>query len=130
MPSFNDLIGLEYKWGAHPADGSGFTDCFALTMEARRRLGLYDFYQDYSWVYGAYDNEGVGGKQILKWIWEKGQRCNTPRPGALFRSPGAAQGIALAAVINDELSLMIGPAKKVIVVPFATVAKGKFYWAE
>lgn len=130
MPSFNDLIGLEYKWGAHPVDGSGFTDCFALVMEVRKRLGLHDFYQDYSWVYEAYDCEAVSGRQILKWMWQKGQRSDTARPGALFRSPGAAQGIALAVVINSEYALMIGPAKKVIAVPFATVAKGKFYWAE
>jgi hypothetical protein len=130
MPSFNDLIGLEYKWGARPSDGSGFTDCFGLTMEIRKRLGLYDFYSDYCWMYEAHEDEGVSGKQILKWIWERGQRSKLARPGAIFRSPSALQGIALAAVINEEHSLMIGPSRKVIVVPFATVAKGKFYWAE
>jgi hypothetical protein len=39
----NSLIGLEYKWGAHPNDGSGFTDCFALSMEVRRQTGLARF---------------------------------------------------------------------------------------
>ncbi len=125
---FNDLIGLQYKWGAKPSDSSGFTDCFGLTMEVRKRLGLYDFYADYCWIY---ENENkITARQILQWIWERGQRCKTARPGALFRNPSMAEGIALAAVIDDEYALMLGPSERVIVAPFAKLAKGKFYWAE
>ena len=62
----NSLIGLEYKWGAHPNDGSGFTDCFALSMEVRRRLGLHDFYPEFQWVYDEYEEEKVGWLANLK----------------------------------------------------------------
>ena len=34
----NDLIGLEYQWGAHFRDGRGKTDCFQLVCEIRERL--------------------------------------------------------------------------------------------
>ena len=131
MACFNDLIGLQYKWGAHPADGSGFTDCFALSMEARRRLGLHDFFPEFQWVYEAYEDEGVGGRQILQWIWQRAERTKEARIGAVFRTKGCnGAGIALATVIDNETALLIGPGKRVIALPFATVAKGNFYWAD
>jgi hypothetical protein len=131
MACFNDLIGLQYKWGAHPSDKSGFTDCFALSMEARRRMGLHDFFPEFQWVYKEYDDEGVGGRQILRWIWERAQRTTEACNGAVFRTKGRdGGGIALATVINEQDALLIGPSKRVIVLPFATVTKGKFYWAD
>jgi hypothetical protein len=131
MIVFNDLIGLEYRWGARPSDGSGFTDCFALVMEVRRRFGLHDFYPDFQWVYEAYGHEGVGGRQILRWFWDHGQRINDAREGAIFRTMGAnATGLALAAVIDSENALLIGPSQRVIALPFAKVASGRFYWAD
>ena len=39
----NDLIGLQYQWGARFADGKGYTDCFQLVCEIRKRLGLSDY---------------------------------------------------------------------------------------
>ena len=131
MTVFNDLIGLEYKWGAHPLDNNGFTDCFALVMEARRRMGLRDFYPDFKWVYDAYGHEGVKGRQILRWFWDYGQRINSAREGAIFRTMGAnATGLALAAVIDSDSALLIGPSGRVIALPFAKVACGRFYWAD
>lgn len=130
MLNYNDLIGLEYKWGAHPLDGAGCTDCFALTMEIRRRMGLHDFYPDFRWMYDAYDAEKVPGQQILKWIWANGVRIKEPKVGAIFRGPSFSNAIALAGIVSPNEALMIGPKGKVIVVPFAKVAKGLFYWAE
>jgi len=131
MACFNDLIGLQYKWGAHPLDNNGFTDCFALVMEVRRRLGLRDFYPDFKWVYEAYGHEGVRGRQILRWFWDYGQRINSAREGAIFRTMGAnATGLALAVVIDSDSALLIGPSGRVIALPFAKVAGGRFYWAD
>ena len=126
----NSLIGLEYKWGAHPNDDSGFTDCFALSMEVRRRLGLHDFYPEFQWVYDEYEEEKVAGSQILKWVWEKGERIKQPRKGAIFRAPSFTGGIALACVVDDDSAIMIGPGKRVIAMPFAKVVKGQFHWAK
>lgn len=125
-----DLLGLEYQWGAHPSQGNGFTDCFALSMEIRRRAGLHDFYPDFQWVYDEYETEGVGGKQILRWIWEKGKKIKEPRLGAVFRGPSYGQAIALAAVVSSQEAIMIGPSKRVIMAPLAKVTKGHFYWAD
>lgn len=126
----NSLIGLEYKWGAHPNDGSGFTDCFALSMEVRRRLNLYDFYPEFEWVYHQYETEGVNGQQILRWIWQRTERSSVPIIGALFRAPSSHGAIALATVIDDDRAIMIGPGKRVIAMPFAKVVKGNFHWAK
>jgi hypothetical protein len=126
----NDLIGLQYKWGAHPMDGSGFTDCFALSMEVRRMLGLHDFYPEFKWVYDLYEEEEVGGLQVLKWIWAKSERIKQPRAGALFRASSFSGSIALATVVSDDRAIMIGPGKRVIALPFANVVKGKFHWAK
>ena len=126
----NDLIGLKYKWGRHPKDGTGFTDCFALSMEVRRILGFHDFYPEFKWVYDQYEEEGVSGVQILKWLWARGERIKQPRPGALFRAPSMNGAIALATVVNDDRAIIIGPGKTVIAMPFASVVKGKFHWAK
>jgi hypothetical protein len=126
----NSLIGLEYKWGAHPNDGSGFTDCFALSMEVRRRLGLHDFYPEFQWVYSNYEEESVSGRQILQWMWQRTERTSVPIVGSLFRAPSPHGGIALATVVDDDRAIMIGPGKRVIAMPFAKVIKRHFHWAK
>jgi hypothetical protein len=127
---FNDLLGLQYQWGAHPSDGSGLTDCFALSMEIRRRLGLHDFYAEFQWVYKEYGHEGVSAKQIIQWMRERSKIITEPRNGALFRHCSPGRNVALATVIDDFYAILLGPSQRVIVAPLATVAKGKFYWAD
>lgn len=129
MASFHDLIGLEYQWGAKPSDRSGFTDCFGLTMEVRSRLGLHSFYPDFAWMYEQYNEQTISGKQIMKWLWEKGQRISKPQAGAIFRIR-AERSIALAAVTPGDNALFIGPNKRVICVPLAKVARGRYFWAD
>jgi hypothetical protein len=126
----NSLIGLEYKWGAHPNDGSGFTDCFALSMEVRCRLGLHDFYPEFQWVYSNYEEESVSGRQILQWMWQRTERTSVPIVGSLFCAPSPHGGIALATVVDDDRAIMIGPGKRVIAMPFAKVIKRHFHWAK
>ena len=53
----NDLIGLEYRWGAKPGDGSRQTDCFQLACEIRRRMGLSDLSEEFAWTYEQYSAE-------------------------------------------------------------------------
>lgn len=128
---FNNLIGLQYKWGSHPLHNSGFTDCFALSMEIRRRLGLHDFYADYQWVYENYEEGQVSARQILQWVWKHTERTDKARAGAIFKVFGLGYSrIALATVIDDENALLISSSRGVVAVPFAKVAKRKFYWAD
>ena len=123
---FNDLIGMPYRWGACPSDGSGFTDCFGLSMEVRKRLGLHDFRPEFAFIY---EQEAVSVKQILKWLWERGEKLKEPRNGAVFCNGGRETGIALATVCDNDRAILLGPSKRVIMAPLATVARGKFYWA-
>jgi hypothetical protein len=129
VASFHDLIGLEYQWGAKPSDGSGFTDCFGLTMEARQRLGLHSFYPEFQWLYDQYDEQTISGKQIIQWLWDKGRRINQPRAGAIFRIR-AERSIALAVVIPGDDALFIGPGRRVVSAALAKVARGKYFWAD
>jgi hypothetical protein len=127
---FNDLIGLEYRWGCRPGDNSGFTDCFGLTMEIRSRLGLYDFYPDFEWVYEKHKEETIAARQILKWLWARGERIQDARAGAVFRNASQKGHVALAAVIDPSSAMFLGSDQRVICAPLATVARGKFFWAD
>jgi hypothetical protein len=130
MASFNDLIGLQYQWGARPRDRSGFTDCFALSMEARKRMGLRDYSPVFQWVYDQFAPEKVGGRQIIRWLWQYSEKTKICRNGAMFYISSGNSGIALATVVHDYSALFIGPSKRVIVAPLATVTRGKFFWAD
>lgn len=99
-------------------------------MEARERMGLHSFYSKFQWMYEAYPSEGVGARQIVQWLWEEGQRIKEPRDGAIFRCPSIGPSVALSVVVPGDNALLIGPGKRVISVPLATVARGKFFWAE
>jgi hypothetical protein len=100
-------------------------------MEIRKRLGLHDFRKDFSWIYDSYNEHSLTAKQILRWVWKHGERTTIARPGALFVTKGASgTGLALVTVTDDSLALLIGPSGRVIALPFAKVAKGKFYWAD
>lgn len=129
-PSFNDLIGLRHQWAKRPGDGSGYTDCFALCMEVRKRLGLHDFMEEFGWVYEECQPEEISNKQIVRWLWRNAQRITEPRPGAVFYLPSPGHLLAMAVIVDSENCLFLGPGKSVISLPFAKVAKGKYYWAE
>lgn len=66
----NDLIGLEYQWGANPDLLSGYCDCFQLFCAVRRRLGMKDYYQQFEWVYEQYDEKSFSWRSMKTWLNE------------------------------------------------------------
>ena len=62
----NDLIGLQYRWGARPSDGTNETDCFQLSCEVRRRLGLADVSSEFEWVYEEYTAETLSRMRLIR----------------------------------------------------------------
>jgi hypothetical protein len=123
----NDLIGLRYGWGHRPSDGSGQTDCFQLTCEARRRLGMKDYEAQFSWVYEQYTDETFPRTKILRWLLQNGREISAPAVGAVLLLPGAA-GAALGTV-TDFGALFIGPGQSVIHVSTVPV-EGRCFWME
>lgn len=130
LPSFNDLIGLEYDWPSSPSDGNGKTNCFAMCMEARKRLGLTDFRDQFKELYENTIPGEISVKQIIRLLKTYGQSIREPRPGAVFCLPSTNRSVAMAVVIDDQDCLILSPGKRVIRMPFATVTKNKYYWAE
>lgn len=66
----NDLIGLQYEWGASPEDGNGKSDCFQLCCTIRRRLGLKDYAPLFAWAYEKYDEKSFSWRLLLRWLKE------------------------------------------------------------
>lgn len=129
-PSFNDLIGLQYDWSSSPSDNNGKTNCFAMCMEARKRLGLKDFRSQFSELYKNTSHGEISVRQIIGLLKKHGQIIRHARPGAIFCLPSSSGGIAMAVVLDDQDCLVLSPGKSVIRMPFATVTKNKYYWAE
>jgi hypothetical protein len=123
----NDLIGLAYGWGCRPNDGSGKTDCFQLTCEARRRMGLSDYADKFAWVYDRYDDATFPRRLVLRWLLENGNRITQPRAGAVALLPGFA-GAALGAV-TDHGVLFLGGRQNVVHTPVPAGA-GHYFWMQ
>lgn len=66
----NDLIGLEYQWGANPDLLSGYCDCFQLFCAIRRRLGMKDYCEQFQWVYEQYDEQSFSWRSMKAWLNE------------------------------------------------------------
>lgn len=130
MINWNDLIGLQYKFGTSPEDGSGFTDCFSLCMEVRKRLGLKLLRRDFQWVYDEYSETTLTTKQILKWFTTYGEIITSPRPGAIFGIPHGAMMFPMAVVASEGDCLFISPGKMVVAAPLSLMAPSKFFWAD
>lgn len=121
----NDLIGLEYRWGAHPRDGSGKTDCFQLVCEIRSRLGLSDYSEKYSWAYWLYDEASLPPKRMARWLLHSGERIKIPRVGAvalLAEPDNAALG-----TVTDQGVICIAPGGCVVSVPVSRVS-AHYFW--
>jgi hypothetical protein len=123
----NDLIGLEYRWGANPNDGSGKTDCFQLVCEIRSRLGLSDYSEKYSWAYWLYDEKSLPPKRMARWLLHSGTRIKIPRVGAvaLLADPNNA---ALGTVTDQGL-ICIAPGGRVVCIPVGRVA-AHYFWVD
>ncbi len=123
----NDLIGLEYCWGAHPNDGRNKTDCFQLVCEIRTRLGLSDHSERYSWAYWWFTPETLKPRHVVRWLLQSGKRLKMPEHGAvaLIADP---QNAALGTVIDGSL-VFISPGKRVVRVPVGRV-KAHYFWVD
>jgi hypothetical protein len=121
----NDLIGLEYGWGHAPGDGSGRTDCFQLTCEARDRLGLSSYRDKFAWVYEKWTEETFPNGMLLRWLLTFGDRLETPQPGAVALLPSRA-GRALGTCTESGV-VFIGPGRTVVCAPLATES-ATFFW--
>lgn len=66
----NDLIGLEYQWGASPDDGNGKSDCFQLCCTIRRRLKLKDYAPSFTWAYEQYNETNFSPRLLMRWLKE------------------------------------------------------------
>jgi hypothetical protein len=130
MIDYSDLIGLKHKYAASPEDGEGYTDCWLLCMEVRRRLGLNHTKENFPWVYENYAEEELTIRRILRWLLTHGEVLKDPRPGAVFYLPGAKSLLAMAVVADDGNCLFLGPSKMVIAAPVSMVMPKKFFWAD
>lgn len=121
----NDLILLRYGWGHRPGDGSGLTDCFQLTCEVMRRMGLRDYSPAFQWVYSKYDDNTLPRRKIIRWLLENGRRLDGPQTGAvglINGNKGAALGTA-----TDHGLLFIGPGDNVIHTPIDSFLVNYFW---
>jgi cell wall-associated NlpC family hydrolase len=94
----NDLIGLQYRWGARPSDGEGCTDCFQLVCEVRRRLGLRDYAEQFEWVYEEYTSDTFTLLQLRRFLERNGQVVELPECGDVLLFPstgGAVMGVVI-----------------------------------
>ena len=123
----NDLIGLEYRWGAHPRDGSGKTDCFQLVCEIRSRLGLSDYSEKFSWAYWLYDEKTLRPIRMARWLMHEGKRLKLPEVGAvalLAEPDNAALG-----TVTDQGVICIAPGGCVVSVPVSRVS-AHYFWVD
>lgn len=98
----NDLIGLRHESGANFSPNKQTIDCFALFSETRRRLGLYDYYDDFKWVYNA-SSDTLPIIKIFRQIKKIAVPTNSPRDGDLVVLPAKTGGLGLGVVINDGI---------------------------
>jgi hypothetical protein len=123
----NDLIGLAYGWGCRPNDGSGKTDCFQITCEARRRMGLSDYADKFAWVYDNYEDNTFPRRLVIRWLLENGSRITQPTLGAVALLPGFS-GAALGAVTHHGV-LFLGGRQNVVHTP-VPVGVGHYFWMQ
>ena len=130
MIDYSDLIGLQYKFGARFLDGNGFTDCWHLCIEVRRRLGLKNLEGAWPFIYDCYDEEELTVRKILRWFLTYGEKIFDTRPGAFFYLPGGSSLVALAVVADDGNCLFLSPGKMVVAAPVSLVKPKYYFWAD
>jgi len=123
----NDLIGLEYRWGAKPGDGSRQTDCFQLACEIRRRMGLSDLSEEFAWTYEQYSAETLKRSRLARWLLQRGERIKMARHGAMALI-AKSNNAALGTVVGQRL-VFIAPGGRVISAPTSRVLTHCF-WVE
>lgn len=96
----NDLIGLDYEAGARYSPNCSHIDCFALFCEARRRLGLFDYEDEFQWVYEA---EKLPVRKIIKAMRQIARRTEEPRDGDMAIIGGGMHRLGVGVVINGGI---------------------------
>ena len=119
----NDLIGLQYAWGHRPLDGSGFTDCFQLSCEVRRRLGLNNPTAAADRMYVKYDESSFTSKQLARFLLTHGVRTLEPIAGDMILLPG---GKGVLGTLTDYGIIFISPGERVVHSPHAFM--GAYYF--
>ncbi len=96
----NELIGLQYKWGANPDRDKGFSDCFQLFCAVRRRLGLYDHADDFDWAYECYEENSLPALRMARWLLQNAERTDHPSSGCVTI---LGQRSALGTMVNSSI---------------------------
>lgn len=96
----NDLIGLNYKAGARYFSGCSHIDCFALLCETRRRLALYDYEDEFQWVYAT---EKLPTRAIIKYMKSIACKTETPHDGDMALMGGGMNRLSVGVVINGGI---------------------------
>ena len=115
----NHLIGLEYKWGSKPGDGEGFTDCFQLSCEVRKLLGMFSFANAYQWVYDQYTEHSLPNRRLVRFLFESGRRIPDPTVGAMALFPGERAALG---TVTDYGIMFIAPGGRVVHAPVFNTA--------
>jgi hypothetical protein len=121
---FSDLIGLPYQWAAKPEQGA--TDCFMLSSEVRKRLGLFSYDEQYEWIYQRWDDASFPSKLVLKWLHQHGQLCEASA-GAVACLPDRKNGFALGTMDTDDSVIFIAPGQRVTRVPVKLLSGIRLY---
>lgn len=96
----NDLIGLDYEAGARYFPGCSRIDCFALFCEARRRMGMFDYEEEFQWVYKT---EKLPVRKIIKAMRLIAELVVDPLDGDLAITGGGMHRLGVGVVINGGI---------------------------
>jgi hypothetical protein len=120
----NDLIGLEYKWGANPDADKGYCDCFQLFCAVRRRLQMQDYVSQFAWVYGQYDEASFSWRIMKTWLKENCSLITDPGDGdvGIF-----AKRPALASVAHGRI-YCIAPRGRSVSMMSSKDALSSIHW--
>jgi hypothetical protein len=117
----NDLIGIDYQAGAKYFPGCSHIDCFALLCETRRRLALYDYEDEFQWVY---EQDKLPVKAIIQVMRTIANKTGQPSDGDMAIMGGGKHNLAVGVVINGGI-LSISHGKKSFWQP--SLLGAKFY---
>jgi hypothetical protein len=96
----NDLIGLDYEAGARYFPGCSHIDCFALFCETRRRLELFDYEEEFQWVY---ETEKLPVRKIIKAMREVTEETSEPKDGDLAITNGGLYRLGVGVAISGGI---------------------------
>lgn len=120
----NDLIGLQYEWGASPDDNNGKSDCFQLCCAIRRRLGLKDYAPSFAWAYEQYDEKSFSWRLLVRWLKQNCFPVNSLQDGDVGMLIGKA---ALATAANGHI-FCIAPRGRSVSIEYSESVLSYAHW--